>query len=576
MSGAFVDYVKPHKVSGILIYRRRFPQELVPYIPRADGGGLGRKELCVSLLSKNIDDAGAVERWHAAKTQFARLVTEAKRSEAIASKRSTGTFDVLSAPQIAYLAEAYRQEELEADHTARWDTEERELFKSVAAQLSAAGVSAPSSWTGREGARWASKTRETLEAALAAHQAMRADGDLEAIVAWWRDDALELAEARDVVLDPSDTEGLAALCRALNEAAISAGKDRLKRLGGEEYPEAPPEPTRPGAIIRTTAMGGELDLLETFDGYASAQGLASSTRKEWRRYVSLFAEFIGHQDAARITRDDIVRWRDRLLTAPGRAGKQRKPVTVRDKYMMSLACTLGWAVDERILATNVAREVNVRVPKSAILRDKNYTMDEARAVLRASLVPPGPHLPAPAARARRWLPWLCAYSGARVGELAQLRKEDVRQEDDVWMLRVTPEAGAVKTKEARLIPIHSHIIEQGFLAEVKDLPSGPMFYNPENRRAGMDAEENRHVKKVGERLAAWVRKTVGITDPDIKPNHAWRHLFATLAEEAGIAERTYMAIQGHAPASVGRKYGSTTIKAKADAMERFPRFQLDG
>lgn len=143
------------------------------------------------------------------------------------------------------------------------------------------------------------------------------------------------------------------------------------------------------------------------------------------------------------------------------------------------------------------------------------------------------------------------------------------------MLRVTPEAGTVKTKTARLVPIHPHVIEQGFLAEVERLPEGPIFYNPDNRRAPEDAEENRHAKKVGERLASWVRKTVGITDPDIKPNHAWRHLFATLAEEAGIAERTYMAIQGHAPVNVGRKYGSTTAKAKWAAMERFPRFNIE-
>ena len=106
------------------------------------------------------------------------------------------------------------------------------------------------------------------------------------------------------------------------------------------------------------------------------------------------------------------------------------------------------------------------------------------------------------------------------------------------------------------------------------MPSGPMFFNPDNRKAPDNDDANRHAKKVGERLAGWVRKTVGITDPAIKPNHAWRHLFATLAEEAGIAERTYNAIQGHAPANTARRYGSTTTKAKAEAIKQFPRFDI--
>jgi hypothetical protein len=40
MHGALVGYVKADTRSGVLIYRRRFPLELVPFIPLADGAGL--------------------------------------------------------------------------------------------------------------------------------------------------------------------------------------------------------------------------------------------------------------------------------------------------------------------------------------------------------------------------------------------------------------------------------------------------------------------------------------------------------------------------------------------------------
>jgi integrase len=569
-----VGYVKADTRSGVLIYRRRFPLELVPFIPLADGAGLGRKELRVSLQGRTMDDPGVSVRWQNAKAEFDEIVQLARAAEEVARKKGEGQFDAVTPPLIAYLAEAFRQETLENDDTARWSADERTLFKGVAEQLQAAGVAASSPWIGREGSRWALKARETISASLAGYQAIRGSGDQDALIAEWQEEALGYAEDSGHVFDPSAQADMIALCRAFNDAAISAAQDRLKRLDGAEYPPTPAEPLAPAKGGQKGAQVAAVPLLELFDAYAAAQGISPGVRTEWRNYIDILIQFLGHDDAARLTWDDVSGWRDHLLHEPGRLGRKRKPVTVRDKYLTALKCTLNWAVEERRLTKNVAAEVTVRTPKTVKLRDPNYTMDEARMVLRASLVPPGPHLPAATARARRWLPWLCAYSGARVGELAQLRKEDVRVQDGVWLLHVTPEAGRVKTKEARVIPIHGHIIEQGFLAEVESQPPGPLFYNPDNRRAPDDAEDNRHVKKVGERLAKWVRETVGITDHGIKPNHAWRHLFSTLAEEAGISERTYNAIQGHAPANVGRKYGSTTVKARAEAMALFPRFDL--
>jgi integrase len=45
--------------------------------------------------------------------------------------------------------------------------------------------------------------------------------------------------------------------------------------------------------------------------------------------------------------------------------------------------------------------------------------------------------------ARRWVPWLCAYTGARVGEITQLRQEDVIERGGIHALKITPEAGTV-------------------------------------------------------------------------------------------------------------------------------------
>jgi integrase len=74
------------------------------------------------------------------------------------------------------------------------------------------------------------------------------------------------------------------------------------------------------------------------------------------------------------------------------------------------------------------------------------------------------------------VPWLCAYTGARPGEITQLRGADVIERDGTHGLRMTPDAGTVKTKKTRVVPLHEHLIEQGFLKFVAEHGAGPMFY----------------------------------------------------------------------------------------------------
>ena len=85
------------------------------------------------------------------------------------------------------------------------------------------------SWAGSERFRWATKTRETQEAALASRKALKATGDLQGVLEEWTEESLLLAEARGFLVSPSDPL-LPELCRALNDAAILAAQDRLKRL----------------------------------------------------------------------------------------------------------------------------------------------------------------------------------------------------------------------------------------------------------------------------------------------------------------------------------------------------------
>lgn len=315
-----------------------------------------------------------------------------------------------------------------------------------------------------------------------------------------------------------------------------------------------------------------LPLLDLFDAYAAEQGLKAVTASEWRGNLRTLITHAGHDDAARLTVDEVDAWRDALLTGTTKRGSLRSPRTVKDKYISALRATLNYAVSKRKLVDNVASKVSVRVPHKAKLREKDFTNAEVEAILAATLRPQT-DVSNFQQRARRWVPWLCAYTGARVNEMSQLRGSDVAEVDGVWTVRITPEAGTVKSGHARTVPLHPHLIEQGFPAFAIAAEGAPLFYDP--GRVRKPGPGNRHVKKVGELLAAWVRQSAGITDPNVQPNHGWRHLFKTRAVEADIPERVADAIQGHAPKSVGQAYGRVSLKAMSEAMARLPRFATD-
>lgn len=549
--GLVVKYIL-RRPTGKLTFRRIYPSDVQ--------GVLGRE--LKTPIGHEADKAW-MGRWEEAASAYEANVAKAR-------KKLSGQFDALDPPTIAFLAETFRIESMEEDEAARWSPEERELRAGIAAQLHGQHISDADNWARDERMRWPVKRRETLLGIVAHCRELRAAGDLDGIVGLWADEAEALADAKGLTVSPGHDPSFPLLCRALNDAALQAAEASLKRLDGEAV--ATPRPPEPPKRDRTEEKASaRVPLLSTFDAYAKARHLTPGVRDEWRRYIQHFISYLTHDDAARITAEKVREWRDHLLETPTRQGRLRDPVTVRDKYLMALGTTLGWAVDEGKLSENVVRQVKIRKPKKVRLRDPGFSDVEALSILKATLIPVEGKLAPYYVLARRWIPWLCAYTGARVNEFSQMRREDLQQIDGIWAVRITPEAGTVKTKEARLVPLHPHLIEQGFIEVVQAQEAGPLFYDPAQTRK--QREGNRHFKKVGERLAKWVRDDVGIKDPTLQPNHAWRHRFKSLTILHGIEERLADAIQGHAPSSTGRKYGTSPLAAMADAIAKLPRYE---
>ncbi len=312
---------------------------------------------------------------------------------------------------------------------------------------------------------------------------------------------------------------------------------------------------------------------------------SASTRNRWITVFRSLEAFHEGRDVAALTEEDALRWREELRAT----GKSEK--TVNFQYIAAAKAVFGWAArpktddggallkanpfaNFRMGARNGAR-------KTTKLRERSFRQDEMSLILPGAQSVVVKPVSSGAERARRWAPWLLAYTGARPGEICQLRKEDLHCVLDHWAIRLTPEAGTIKDREARIVPLHAHLIESGFVGFVEAQKPGPLFFDPNAlRRTGEDDPSNPRRfphEKVASRLAKWVRE-LGVSDPGIKPNHAWRHTFKTRALVAGIDSVVADYICGHSPRTVGDAYyaleGDAGWPALVRAIDAFPRYEV--
>jgi integrase len=305
-----------------------------------------------------------------------------------------------------------------------------------------------------------------------------------------------------------------------------------------------------------------------FERWVKHMNPAKSTVDRWRGvFIKLREDFPTH-NAATLTTEEAREWLHGLI------GAGRSPVTVRDVWRVACRTVFGWALEQGLITRSPFDGVKITVPRKNITREtKAFTDAEAKIILTAASAISNPRTKGEALR--RWVPWFCAYTGARSGEITQLRGVDV-QPHAVPAIKITPEAGTVKTRKPRTVPLHEHLIEQGFLAFAKESGRGPLFYNEfKGAHEAQEATNPRKARyvKAREHLAAWVREQ-GVTDPGVKPNHAWRDTFKQIGHRHDISERLLDAICGHAPISTGRGYGPPTLNDMAAAMTKFPRYDI--
>ena len=361
--------------------------------------------------------------------------------------------------------------------------------------------------------------------------------------------------SRGIVTDEeSRRKLLTEIDKATTEAAV-----KLKGNARGDYrpdPNAERFPAWEAARPPTNKPGSSLTFDEVFERWRRETEPAASTITTWRGHLRQFVEHLGHDDPQRVTREDVVSWKDALVVR-GLKG-------IRTGHLATIKRLLGYAAENGLIPTNPAHGVTVARRRAKGSGKLPYEDEEVARLLSLAGKETSP--------ARRWLPWLMALSGARVGELAQLWGNRVTEIDGIPVMKIAPaeDGGSLKNEGSeRDVPLHPVLIERGFVEFARRCGDGPLFYGRTTRRTQPQKRVGtRHASKgVANHLAAWIREQ-GFKDKRKAPNHAFRHWFKSACVRAEIQESVADAIQGHAGRTVADVYRHIDLATKARAVSK--------
>lgn len=151
-----------------------------------------------------------------------------------------------------------------------------------------------------------------------------------------------------------------------------------------------------------------------------------------------------------------------------------------------------------------------------------------------------------------WVPLIALYTGMRSGEIIQLHRNDVREEDGLWVFVNQLEGDEDKklktASSKRFVPIHASLIKLGLLDHVMKTPQGARLF-PEIK-LGKDGYYSSPFSKWWTRYA----KVCGFYSEDTA-FHSFRHTFIDAMRDAQATDQAIKQVVGHSDGSVTAGYG---------------------
>jgi integrase len=297
-------------------------------------------------------------------------------------------------------------------------------------------------------------------------------------------------------------------------------------------------PTEDGQIV--------MSLTDLEDRWLKEKDRSHAVKADMKRMVSLFVALNGNLPIHQITASHRLKFRDAVQAIPDIKAQTQNKLMRTLAALGQLAEKIG-AVTSNPIRT-FAFEVTDEIIREAFEDTHLKQVFESNAWKARS------------PKYREFIFWyfrIGAYTGARIGEIAQLRTEDVFERDGEWVFRFTyddeetEDARQSKTKQVKIVPVADQLIKWGLLELVESRKGGQLF--PE---VTPDTKGN-WSGKVSPPVSRVLR---GAGLPEEFVGHSWRH---TLIERLrGKAEDSIVQMITHPPKSkrsVWSRYGRAQI-----------------
>lgn len=354
----------------------------------------------------------------------------------------------------------------------------------------------------------------------------------------------------------------------LTRATVAAYADVAKRGQGAVV-ETPAPPTRQvGAGATESNKKGQgkyntvRDLLPLWKQKTKAAANAVSRTE---RALDLLDDAGVNTTLSKLSRADGAQFRDWLRDSEIRPFGQK---TGRNHYR-TITALLNASLDYGALPANPWQGLDFPVEDSE--ERPPFTRDEltrlfSGPIFESYAIPEGEKT---AAAAAYWMPLLGLWTGARVGELAQLEVADVREVDGVSVLDIHERAAGSTLKNpksnTRLIPIHNVLVRLGLLDYVNGLrDSGEVKLFPTLHRGG-----RRRPGEVFSEAFREYRTSRGVNTP-LASFHSLRHNVRSALVTGGAEEPVCDDLLGHArTGSTGRRnYTHLELPKLQEGIER--------
>lgn len=342
-------------------------------------------------------------------------------------------------------------------------------------------------------------------------------------------------------------------------------------------PSTPIKPNKQAKTTRSTELAPDrpnIAYLEDFIAWKEKEGIRHSSISLLKTRICYFINLL-KTPLKQISTADALRLHDSLLNMDN-SYKTKK------EYLSAAKQFCEWLRRKQVIETNPLQPITIKVPSNARSKPSSqrtrWTKKQLDVLFKHANFTKTPNfvIATQVEKEDFWIPLLTLYTGARSGEICQLKTSDIYQKENIWCIDINDkgERRHLKSPYAnRLIPIHSRLIELGFLEYVGDRNNKRQINLFSLKPIGID---NDWSKTFALRFSK-VLKQCGFTEKNRPTLHSFRHTFIDELQQAGIEEHVTSELVGHSKRSLtyGRYGKRLNLHVLSQSVEKISSLKLE-